>query len=302
MNIACALMLGLCASAAPDGPARVEAFSPGDVAGEYRIETALLRGLLGAGGASLGLYPLEYASGPIAVAGPMGLLNYYRVFTVNRRYGESMRALPSETTLEAPDTLRVHWPASDDRPFTLTGVYRWTKPGMLDLETIVEAGAELPMFDVFLASYLAPAFPVSSVYVKTEGGKAAFAAAETADGVWQVFPRDAAALEWVKDGRWDIDPSAVDWAVRPEFAAPLIYRRHEGSGLTVALMARPEDCFAVFTPHRGETHYSMYFSLFGRTLRAGQTVSARVRLIVGEFDDAALSAHYREFLDAYPAR
>lgn len=288
-------VLTVCAEASEPPPF----FSSGRVAGEYEVETPVVRGLLGEGGLAFGLHPLIYTPNDTLLTNTMGLLNYYRVFTTNHRYGESMRMQPNETTITGPDTLRIHWPAASGRPFALTGIYRWVAPDVLDLETIVEAKDLLPDFDVFVASYLSAAFPASEVYVKTADNGTDFVAAEPEHGLWQVFARDAEAVTWVKDGRWTIPPSPVDWAVRPYFAAPLIYRRASDSQLSVVMMARPEDCFAVFTPERGEGHFSMYFSLFGRTLEPGETVRAHIRLVIGMLDNHTLLERYREFLDNF---
>ena len=276
-----------------------EAFTPGEAPGEYRVETEVLHGVLGEEGISPGLHPLVYApDDTLLTGGPYGIANHYRMFTTNHRY-DDMHALESDTTLEDPDTLRVHWPSAEDRPFALTGIYRWVAPGTFDLETIVEAEEELPDFEVFLASYLSSAFPASAVYAQTGQEETGFITAEQEEGVWQVFPRDGEALAIVQDGRWEIPPSPVDWAVRPDFAEALIYRRAEDSDLTVAMMGQPEDCFALFSPERGEGHYSMYLSLFGRTIEAGETASTTVRVIVDALDEDALLERYQDFLDEH---
>jgi hypothetical protein len=51
--------------------------------------------------------------------------------------------------------------------------------------------------------------------------------------------------------------------------------------LAAVLMSPRKDCFAVFTPHQMEPHYSMYLSLFGRDLQVGEKAAARCRLVVG---------------------
>lgn len=271
-------------------------FSEGSVPGEYTVDTGVVAGVLGLEGRAHGLHPLTVKGTGLPLSNPPGLLDFYRVFTTNHRHVESMRALARETRIEGPNTLRVHWPAADGRAYALTGVYRWTPPDTLDLETIVEAKEELPDFEVFLASYLSSEFPASFVYTGAEGEARTLVTAEEDAGAWQAFPRDAAAAALVKDGRWDIEPNPVDWAMRDAYALPLIFRRNEGSGFTLAVMSRPEDCFALLTPRRGDAHYSMYMSLFGRTLHAGETATARVRLVVGALDDAALLKRYVEFI------
>ncbi len=300
MSLSGMLMIGMLALFSSTDAPETSHFTPGNVTGEFSIETSVLRGTLAVGGLSFGLHPIVHVADNTELTGPtpMGLLNYYRIFTTNFRYGESLRALPSEKKLVSPDTVRMHWPATEYQPFDLTGVYQCIAPDTIELETIVEAKATLPDFDVFLASYLTQTFPVSSVYVKSNTGPDHFITAEPEHGVWQVFPKDTAAVALVKDGRWDIPPSPVDWAIGPEFKAPIIYRRAGHSNLTVAMMADPEECFALFTSMRDEGHYSMYVSLFGRTLEAGETARARVRLVVGELDDDALLERWRAFLDS----
>jgi hypothetical protein len=45
-------------------------------------------------------------------------------------------------------------------------------------------------------------------------------------------------------------------------------------------MAPAQDCFAIATPQQGDSHYSMYLSLFGRDVKKGETARARARLVV----------------------
>jgi hypothetical protein len=83
----------------------------------------------------------------------------------------------------------------------------------------------------------------------------------------------------------------------PRLAAPLAMRRDSASGLTALVMAPPADCFAVATPYGEESHRSLYLSLLGRDVSAGQAVTAHARLIVDDrlSDDRALLL-YEQFL------
>jgi hypothetical protein len=269
----------------------------GDVTAEgaYPFDTGVLRGELAGG--PLGLLPMVYVPTETPLAKTPGIYNFYRVFSTNHRYVESMRATPCTSERVNPQTLRVHWDAGEEHPFTLEATYMWVAADTLDVVTEVTAVQALPDFEVFLASYCAEAFKVSSVFVVQEDGDAAFMTAEKIGQVWQAFPRDDAAVSIIQDGRWAIQPSPVDWAIRPKFAAPLVYRRDPESNVAVVTMALAEDCFAVLTPERDEAHYSMYFSLFGRDVAAGETVRARTRLVVGAFDDAEIIDRYNAFLD-----
>jgi hypothetical protein len=108
-----------------------------------------------------------------------------------------------------------------------------------------------------------------------------------------MFPRDAAAVKLIKDGRWTIEPHPVDWVIMPELSKALGIRRDSKSGITAVLMSPPDDCFAVSTPHQTEGHYSLYLSLFGRTIHAGGVARARARLWITQ------SPSDQEILDQY---
>ena len=125
------------------------------------------------------------------------------------------------------------------------------------------------------------------------------------DGNYLMFPRDREAALKIFDGRWEIPPSPVDWCITRFMAAPLARRRHAESDLTVLLMAPPEDCFAVATPYNQDppdgvaNHRSLYLSLFGQDVEAGQTVRARSRLVVaaGLTDEAAVK-RYQDYVES----
>jgi hypothetical protein len=72
----------------------------------------------------------------------------------------------------------------------------------------------------------------------------------------------------------------VDWKIMPRLAGTLALRRDEKSGLTALLMAPPADCFAISMPFGEEGHRSVYLSLFGKDMDAGQTALARSRLVI----------------------
>ena len=76
-------------------------------------------------------------------------------------------------------------------------------------------------------------------------------------------------------------------------------RKDDASGLAAVMMAPAEDCFAVATPYNKAPpdgvagHKSLYLSLFGRDLGAGQTARGRCRLVVGrELSDRQIIERY----------
>ncbi len=270
-----------------------------NVPGEYRVDTGYLKGTFREGGRSIGFVPfysispeLEISVDPTKLP---GLLNFYRVFTTHHRYGESMRGIPSTTELINGQTLKVVWNEDEEHPFVLSAVYQWKNPQTLDLNISVEAKETLPNFEIFLSSYLTDKFPESYVYAQTEEGHT-FLPTPVDAGVWQVFPRDAQAITMIQDGRWSIPPNPVDWAIRPFFKEPIIYRVNSETNLAVVQMANKNNCFAILTPHAGETHYSMYFSLFGKTLEIGETVTTPVRMIIAPMNEDAILKSYYDFL------
>ncbi len=263
-------------------------------AGEYRFDTGMLRGTLRAGGKSYGLSEVFHVpSGKILSRAP-GWAGLYRVFAANKRFMPDTWYSPSEAELREDGSVEAHWPASDDRPFATWASYRLPAPAMLDFEIRVRLQSDVAAFESFFASYFAEPFTVSKVCVNRK--KPEFLAAEQSNGAWQMFPRDRASVRIIQDGRWKHPPNPVDWRIMPEFAMPLAFRRDPASGLTAVVMARSSDCIAVSTPFQTDAHRSLYLSLFGRDMKAGQTARAAIRIVVGMFsEDAEIFRAYREF-------
>jgi hypothetical protein len=202
---------------------------------------------------------------------------------VNLTFAGDVTDVPNTSKLLPDRTVRVTWPEADDRPFEMTAIYRIRDRSTLDVETIVKAGKDLSKFEVFLASYFHESFPIPQVYVAASNqteGKPAFLTAKKSFGDWQMFPRNDDVLPIIRDGRWQKEPNPVDWKIMPRMSMPIALRRGSDAAPTAILMALPDDCFAIASPYEGEGHYSVYFSLFGRDINAGQTAKARLRLVI----------------------
>jgi len=306
--LAWALALSMAApvGAAPaDRAAAAEAPSAGlafAAAGEeFRFDTGMLRGTLRAGGKSLGLRPVLEGAAGTPVAGAFGLFSPYRLLTADARFGPAAWDWASQAKRLPDGAVEVQWRPDAEHPLEITAVYRWTAPGVLDFQATVKAPRDLRKFELFLASYF-NGFPSSLVYVEESpeaGGKPGFLEARQAAGVWQAFPRDAEAAKIIADGRWTRPPNPVDWKIMPRLAAPLALRRDAKSGLAAVLMAPAEECFAVSTPFGEEGHRSVYLSLFGRDLKAGEAASARARLVIGRLiSDQQAVALYQSYVTA----
>lgn len=263
---------------------------------EFAFDTGVLKGKLHAGGKSTGLTSLVHVPTGLALDSSMGLFGHYRVFSANKRYGTAAWDWPSDARLRQDRGVEVHWPSAEDRPFELRAVYRWAAPNILDLETTVQAKTNLTKFESFLASYFAEGFTNSCVYVKSNSQQW-LKAAEKSGGIWQAFPRDDEAAGIIQDGRWKILPNPVDWTIRPHLAKPLGVRRCPANGLSALQMSPPGDCFAVLTLFEAEPHRSLYFSLFGKDLKTGESARARARLmIVSKLPDTEIMAAYESYL------
>lgn len=116
-----------------------------------------------------------------------------------------------------------------------------------------------------------------------------------------MYPRDEKALRMIQDGRWKIPPSPVDWDIGPFLGKPICFRRDPDLGITVVLMSPSEDCFAVSSAWNPENlqsggYRSLYLSLFGYEIKAGQTAKARCRLVIGrDLTEARILEIYEKY-------
>ena len=250
------------------------AFASGEK-GQYTFDTGVLRGQLLQADKTIGVSSVVHVPSGLRLNGAFGIASYYRVFTTNHRYGTAAWDWPSKSNLLPDGAAQIVWPEEDDRPFQMIAIYRWKNSSTLDIETIVKPSKDLSNFEVFLASYFQEVFPSPCVYVSADpdaDGKPGFLTARKPFGDWQMFPRSQEVLPVVHDGRWQKEPNPVKWVIMPSLAAPVCLRRGAATDLVVVLMAPPGDCFAIATPYEGESHYSLYLSLFAIQSPAASTI------------------------------
>jgi hypothetical protein len=267
--------LALLTGSAVAGPA----FTP-DGKGGYTFDTGVVRGTLCANGKSSGLTSVVHVPTGTRLDSGSGIFGYYRLLATDKRYGRMGWDLPGKSRLLPDGAVRIALPEQEDRPFELIAVYRWRDPSTLDLETTVKAGADLSKFEVFLASYCSASLPSPYVCTQADSGVPRFLLVQKSHGDWLMFPRDEGLLPMIRDGRWEKEPYPVNWKIMLEFQLPLAFRRGDESAPAVVVMAPRDDCFAVSTPYQGESHYSLYLSLFGRDVKPGESATARARLAV----------------------
>lgn len=290
--------------AGPGAPA----FSPVEN-GFSSFDTGMLKGKMRLDGKHQGISQMTYTPTGMELLKSVGLLSYYRVFSSGKRYGNAARDWPLHAEILPDGGLKITFAPAEEHPLELVGIFHWRGPDTLDLETVVTPQVAMAKMEIFLSSYLTDGFD-GSVYLKPnrfdKTGKPAFVRSdwnELIDGNYLVFPRDKDVLPMIYDGRWEIPPSPVTWAFTKYFEAPIGIRRHKASGLTAVLMSPPEDCFAVSVPYNKEPpdnvagHGSVYMSLFGAGVDAGQRVSAHCRLIIAkDLKDADVLRRYAEYL------
>jgi hypothetical protein len=282
---------------AEDRPSSKLAFTR--AASGLHFDTGVLKGALGEGGKSLGLRPVTHLVAGVQMAGAFGIFSPYRILTADARFGTAAWDWASKSELLADGAAKVHWLPDKEHPLEMTGVYRWAADDTLDLKLTVKPQRDLRRFELFLASYF-NGFPASLACVRQSASETVswqFMEAIKAHGNWQAFARDNAAEAIYGDGRWARPPHPVTWKMMPRLSAPLALRRDAKSGLTAVLMSRPNDCFAVAMPYGEEGHRSVYLSLFGGDLKAGQETSASARLVIGkDVSEGRAMELYRAYL------
>lgn len=268
-------------------------------AGQFAFDTQVIRGRLRSPERSFGLEQMVHVPTQQAVSGSYGLMSVYRVFSDGRRYGNAGWEWPSDAVLNADGSVTIRCTATEDRPFLLEGTYRWITPTTLDLQIDVVPNRSVRGFEVFLASYYDAAFDRAAAWVGEHPDRpdaSGFLSAERSLGDWLTFPRDVAAIRMFQDGRWELPPHPVTWSMLPRLAAPLAVRRQARGALTALTMASSDDCFAVSMPYETEGHYSIYLSLFGRDLPAGQVATAHARWqLLEQADEPRVQEVYREY-------
>jgi len=279
-------------------PAKPEFRSSG--AEEYSFDTGLLSGNLRKNGASTGLSSVVHAPSGARLDGGAGILSYYRIFERNKRYGDAAWQWQSNSKVLDDGAVVVTWPAVQGRPFEMTGTYRWSDSRTLDVETTVSAEEDLEDFEVFVASYFDEAFESPYMYVVESGEqpqKRRLVPVKRELGEWQMFARDESVVDMIRDGRWRIEPHPVQWADTVRMAAPVCVRRSAAADTAVVLMSPTEDCFAISAPYEGESHYSLYLSLFGRDVKAGTSAGSRARFVVrSDISEDEIAALYRDYV------
>ncbi len=285
-------------------------FKPAQESGYFQFDTGTVRGKIQLTGKFQGIPELVFvpANVEVAMGGRLpGLFSFYRALSTNKRYDAAVRDWPTASKVLPDGALEVSFPPAEDHPLQITAIHRWVRPDTLDVVITVKPQQDMLQFELFMSNYFPPGFQ-SLVYVKPGNhsrGKPSFVPADWSppvDGTYLYFPRDRQVGLMIFDGRWDYPPNPVQWSVVRYLAAPVAMRRDPKSGIAALMMSPPEDSFAIATPYNRTPpdgvagHNSLYQSLIGRDLAAGETAHARIRLVVGPITDEKAVELYEQYL------
>jgi hypothetical protein len=287
----------LWAAVPPAAPAEAKLAFTEDPAGNLVFDTGVVKGSVKKEGLSDALKSVTYLEPQVPIDQGHGLLTPYRFLTPTKRYGVGSWEWQRRGRLLDDGSIALRWDAADERPFVVTAVYRWRSADTLDMTVYFKPHVDLEKFELFIGSYFRQ-FTKARVYVQ-EGpdGKPGFVESAKEKGGMQLYPRSADVLLIVNDGRWKHPPYPNNWAIRPALAAPLGMKRQPTSGVTVLIMAPPEDCFAVSTSAQEAGLGAFYLSLFGKDVQKDQTLKSRPRMVFGkDFTDEQALARYQEYL------
>jgi hypothetical protein len=269
----------------------------GDDQGNLVFNTGVVKGSLKRDGLGGGLKPIMFIDPNVPIDNNHGLLVPYRFLTPQKRYGFGSWEWPRTGKLLADGGAELRWAAATNRPFTFSSAMRWKAADTLDLTLVFTPNTDLEKFELFLGSYFRN-FTIGKAYVKdARNGQPGFVDTPQDKGEMQLFPKNQGVMTIINDGRWQFPPYPNNWAFRPAFAAPLGIKHEPKSGVTVLIMAPPEDCFAVSVSQQEAGLGAFYLSLFGKDVKKGQSLTGHARLIFGKgtTEEQALQK-YQEYL------
>ena len=257
----------------------------------FDFNTGAVKGTLRANGKYQGISSLIDVATGKELTRSAGIFSYYRVLSTDRRWGDSARDWPMTAMLLPDGAVRIDWPAHEDHPFEMTATYRWASPTILDLETVVRPQQSMPRFELFLSSYFDLKFKAIAYAkpLRPVDGPAEFIMADVnplVQGSYLAFPTSSQTAQMFFDRRWARENGLVPWAVTRVLGAPIAIKRDAESDITILLMSRAEDCFAVSMSYNMDppddiaNHGSVYMSLLGKDIEAGASERAHVRMVV----------------------
>ncbi|MDA0349683.1 MAG: hypothetical protein O3C43_18390 [Verrucomicrobia bacterium] len=239
-----------------------------------------------------------------------GILNLYRVYSSTESFG-SLRDEQAQVE-RLDDGARLTWPASDERPVTISGSWRITGIAQFDLLVEATPTRKISNFEILPAVYLAVLMD-KSVYLEGNDGPFISHVRPNEDfgdplnyAFYPLGEKARAAQE--NSGRIHSDWKWKSVVPKELAALPILFA--EDDTVQVVLMADPESTSAVCAtplPMSGspenwnsvEQHSALYFSTFGHDVEPGKTYTSRIRLVLLDKPSKSSVTHlelYKKFL------
>jgi hypothetical protein len=258
---------------------------------DYIFETNMMKGVLSPRGEQHGITHLSARkNNKEIVREDLFILNFFRALGIGRPLSVLREGI---TGHQINSGIRVFSEPTSEHPVSIIGQYRVIESDKIDLEITATAKEPILGYEVFISSYFAyesnPAYYPRRPYSEREAYWISPVSANLYRGAYLAFPRDSRCAARIMDGRFQ----SAELVICPKFAAPMAAMRDPETKIGVLLMAEPERCTAVYGTYAPNgafdnitSHNAIYFSLFGEDLKTGEVVSARLRAVVCELDDA----------------
>lgn len=197
---------------------------------------------------------------------------------------------------------------------TTEAIWEIKEPNIIDFIVTIKADVEYYGLEVWISSYIdsrKKGTPYVYVYENpATAGKSHFIRPkenEFIKGFYLQFPRDNYGASLQYDGRWG-DPNYATFVTGPYYAYPLFVSINEDTGYAYIEMTEKKMCprigssysFDVVDPRKVNDYSPLYTVLFGRDIKPGESMTARMRaqLIKMEDDFNVPLRLYREFKEA----
>jgi len=285
--------------------------SAASIEGEFKFETENISGTIQALGSYHGVSRLtDKQTGIQFIDERYSALNLFKLMSVNQMMDQPRKMERSFTS--GPDWVEIKWGASEGHQGELTARYTIHSPSVIELLVTIESEGHYPGYEVFLSSYFDKT-NIPNIHLKSRGKKPPELVSPVYNDVFKdtllVFARDSHSARLCLDGRWDRnerDAPTIQLSPVRHYAHALAFVTDPENKTAVALMAKPEDVYAISTRYMSsdkgsrQTSYTAFdYALLGNDFKPGTRRSARVRMEVIPLKDQDLSTplkRYESFL------
>jgi hypothetical protein len=274
-----------------DQPDRQVVLVPNDTGTSFDFETDRIQGTIRLDGAYHGVTRLiDKRTGRQVIDARYSALNLFKLMSVNQAIDQPRRM---ERTIQASEHwVEAQWAANDAHHARITARYEVAAPDAVDVTVTVQSAGTYRGYELFMSSYFDKVMR-PYVYLQSRSLQPELVLPTVNDvfrGTVLVFPRDAHSAGRCLDGRWDRnerETPVVQMCPVRRYAYCLAFLTDPDERVAVALMADPDDCYAISTRYYAEddadrlTSYSAFdLSLFGDDLLPSVQRSVKVRLAV----------------------